>query len=413
MPKRPDWLGPTVVATAVLAVFAGMAQFGVTAVFGDVAEAFGEAGTSDAAGQVGLSATTVGIGLAVIRLAGAGSLIGASLADRAGRRRVLLGVTTLGLLLTLAATAMPGYWLFVAVIALARPLLSTTNALTVVVAAEETGAGGRAWAIAFVGAAYALGSGAISVLRGVVEGADHRVILALAAAPVVLIPLVARRVEEPPRARDLSHPAVPVRLGSVPSQWRGRVALMAGLAAGIALVTGPAFTYLFVYGENVLGFSSGRMALLVLAAGPTGLVGLLVGRAAADRLGRRVTAAVATALVALAAALAYSGSSAVFAAGYLATITASGAFGPAKGALVNEVVPTAHRATTNGWVAAAGVIGAVAGLGLFGALADLMGGYPAASRVLFLPVLPAVLLYSRLPETRGLELDSEAVTSPE
>ena len=49
---------------------------------------------------------------------------------------------------------------------------------------------------------------------------------------------------------------------------------------------GPVNTFLFFYAEGELGVSSATMAVAVVAAGVLGPVGLLVGRWAADRLGR-------------------------------------------------------------------------------------------------------------------------------
>lgn len=407
-PARPEWLSPTIIGTALLAVLSGAAAFGVTAVLGDVAVAFGEATDSEVAESVGMSATTLGVGLALIRLAGAGSLWGASLADRLGRRRMLIGSVSIGLVLTLVAALMPSYWSFVALIALARPALSTTNALSVVVAAEESRMAGRTWAIAFVGAAYALGSGLISLLRGLFDGMSFRLVLVVAALPVVLVPLLARSIEEPPPARREAASGAPrIRLGGIPRDLMPLVLKICVLAAAISLITGPAFTYLFVYGENILGASPGYMALLVLGAGMSGMSGLLVGRAAADRIGRRATAAFATAVVCGAAIIAYSGSLASFTVGYLVAIAASAAFGPAKGALVNEAVPTRYRGTTNGWAGAAGVVGAVTGLALFGIVSDAVDGFGTAARILWLPVLPVTLLYARLPETLGRPMEGE------
>jgi cytochrome c-type biogenesis protein CcmH/NrfF len=55
------------------------------------------------------------------------------------------------------------------------------------------------------------------------------------------------------------------------------VALLAALVGGIAVATGPGFTYLFVYGERVLGATPLEVSTLVLAAGPVGLIGILAG----------------------------------------------------------------------------------------------------------------------------------------
>jgi MFS family permease len=87
------WRDPAILTTGALAAAAGFAQFGTTSTLADVARSFGSsspAGSSVAA-EVGLSFTILGVGLGIIRLAALGSLPLAVLADRVGRRRVILG----------------------------------------------------------------------------------------------------------------------------------------------------------------------------------------------------------------------------------------------------------------------------------------------------------------------------------
>jgi MFS family permease len=64
------------------------------------------------------------------------------------------------------------------------------------------------------------------------------------------------------------------------------------------------------------------------------------------------------------------------------------------------------RASATGWTIAAGVIGAVAGLVVFGAVADVRGvsNHTAfAAAVVFLPMVLFSALLLLLPETKGLE----------
>src|SRR6202020_3158839 len=98
-----------------LAAFAsGFAQFGVVAALGDVARGFGQVNLgATLADQAGLSGTDLGIGLAIMRLASLGALPITGLADRFGRRRVLLVAAGLGLAMTAAAAASPRYSWFV------------------------------------------------------------------------------------------------------------------------------------------------------------------------------------------------------------------------------------------------------------------------------------------------------------
>jgi MFS family permease len=411
------WRHPAIVAVAAATVAAGFAQFGATTALGDVARAFGAAGEgTSVVAKVGLSGTTIGVGLAVVRLASLASLPLAALADGHGRRRVLLGCVSGGLAVTALAALSPGYWWFVALFALGRPMLSATNAIAGVVAAEETESRDRAKAIGLLTAGYGIGAGLTALVRGVAgDGLGFRGLFALALVPLAATPLLARRLEEPDRYRriraaedpQLAATRPPV-LGRVPPALRPRLWLLAALAFAIAFVTGPVNTFLFVYAENALGMSRSSTAAMVLAAGPVGLVGLLIGRWAADRLGRRVTAAGTQAMVALAGMLTYSGSRAAVAGGYLLAVLVASAYAPSFGALGAELFPTVARATAAGWLVAAGVLGAVAGLVAFGLLTDALDSFATAAVVICAPVVLTCVLFARLPETRGLELEQSA-----
>lgn len=408
------WLKPAVVGAAVLAVMSGYGQFGVTTVLGDVAETFG-ASEGGSATEVGLSATTLGIGLAVVRLAGLGSLPVAALADHRGRR-IALWTASAGLLLTVVAAGMPSFWVFVAVAALARPLLAGTNVIATVFTAEATRTADRSRALAVAEFGYAIGAGLVVVVHGLGSSVlGFRGVLGLAALLLLAFPWLSTRIRESElyersaatRADTGDVPAEvgPGRLGRVGARSRRRLLVVCALAASLGLVTGPAFTFAFVYGENALGLSPGHMTVIVVSGGVLGLPGLLLGRWAADRFGRRITAATATALLAVSAWVTYADGSTTLAAGYVAAVALSAVFGPAGGALFAEVFPTRDRSTATGWASAAGVVGSVVGLALFGFLVDAFGSFARAGAAMWLPLIPLVGLYALLPETRHTELE--------
>lgn len=428
------WHDPTILAAGWFALAAGFAQFGATAALGDMARTFGadQSGASIAA-KVGLSGTTLGIGLAVIRLASLGSLPLAGLADRFGRKLTLLGCIALGLALTATAALSPTFWWFVAIFALGRPMLSATNTIAGVVAAEQTTSRDRAKAIALVTAGYAVGAGLTALLRGAFGGQlGFRGLFALALVPLAVTPLIARKLSEPERYQRLrtgaalgagvgtvaaTATAAPPRLsgpralwiaGRVRAELRPRLWLLTGLTFAFSFVIGPMNTFLFVYAENALGMSRRATAMMVLAAGPLGLVGLLAGRWAADTVGRRRAAASGQVLVALAGMVTYSGSQTGAVSGYLLAIVAAAAYGPATAALAAELFPTSIRASMAGWLVASGVLGAVAGLLAFGTISDALDSFGLAAVVICAPVVVASLLFAPLPETVGLELEQSA-----
>jgi MFS family permease len=89
--------------------------------------------------------------------------------------------------------------------------------------------------------------------------------------------------------------------------------------------------------------------------------------------------------------------------GYEIAVLSASTFAPAAGALANELFPTAVRASVAGWNVAASVAGAVVGLLLFGAIADVDNRFAVGALVTFLPVVLAAGLFALLPETRGRE----------
>lgn len=410
------WLDPPLVGVAVVMAAAGFAQFSPAAALADVAEHFGELSEGDSlAEQAGLPGTVLGAGLAVIRLSALAALPLAGLADRFGRRRTLLTWVTLGLLTAVAAAGSPSYWWFVAAFALARPLLTATDTVGEVIAAEHTATGDRAKAIALMSAAYGIGAGAVAVLRGALGGAlGFRAVFGLSALPLVAVWLTARRVSEPARYQARAAAAVrpiPV-LGAVRPGWRGRLGVMAGLAFASGLVTGPVNTFLFVYAENVLGVASSVTGALVVASAPVALGGLVLGRYLSDRVGRRPTAAAGLVALCGAGVVTYSGSVGALVAGYLLGVFVGSAYATPGIVLASELFPTSSRSSVAGWLVAAGVVGATTGLLLAGALADARGSFGAAMTVVCVPAALCAALLALVPETRGRELEETAPEPP-
>ena len=405
--RRPAWVTPPLLMVVLLTIGVGLAQFSVTAVIGDVAAHFGEqADADDMASELGMPATTIGLALAIIRMSSLGALPVTALGDRLGRRRMLLIAAGVGLGLTALAAATPAYWGYVAMVAAARVGLSTVNGLNGVIVAEEVVSRHRAWALALLAVSFGIGSGAVAVGRGLLPGEpSFRVVTAFALVPLLLLPLLARWIREPRIAASARFErGLP---GRIPAGWRLRVLVLAALTGTLSVAGGPAFSFLFVYGEQVVGATPGQMSMLVLASGASGLLGVLTGRAGADRVGRRLTSAVAMALTGVCVYVGYSGGLVALSVGYLGALAGAGAFSSPFGSLVAELVPTRARATTAGWMTVASVLGAVGGLSAFGALADATGTFATAARLLGLGAACLSIGFTLLPETRGMELDDE------
>jgi MFS family permease len=401
------WSDRAVVAVAVVALAAGFGQFGLIATLGDVAHHFGHVNRGTTlADRAGLSGTELGLGLALVRLASFGGLPVSGLADRIGRRRVMLVACGLGLALTAGSAAAPGYWWFVLVFALGRPFLSGAAAVAQVQAAEQTGSGARASAMALVAAGYAVGAGLTAFIYGLAGGTiGYRGVLILAVVPLVALPLVARAVTESDRfevATRSETSTLPV-LGAVARPYRARLLAVAAVAFALAVISGPSNSFVFAYAQNIEGFPGIALSGLVVGAGVLGLGGLLAGRWLADRVGRRPAVAGAILCIGASGILCYSGSKAALVVGYLTGIAAAGVVAPAGGALANELFPTSVRSSVAGWNVAASVAGAVVGLVVFGSVADVGNRFGPAALVTFLPAMVLGGAVYLLPETRGHE----------
>ena len=411
-PARENWRARSghrvALVLFLVALVAGFGQFGAVASLNDVAKYFGHVSANGSLkSAVGLSGSVLGLGLGVLRLASLAALPLASLADRWGRTRVLQRSLTIGLIATALAALSPGYWFFVLCFAFARPLLSAASTLVQVITVELSSTANRIHQLVIMAAGAGAGAGLSAILHGVIRGPNSfRWLFALTLIPVFVIVPFLRAVPEPAHHRDDGPLA---RLGTVPADLRGRLAIVATMAFTVGMVTGPANGFAFVYGEGILKIAPHVVALVVASSALTGLAGLLLSRRLSRTLGRRWTVAIGAVATALTSTFAYSGGRFNFLAGYLVGVAAAGLLAPAASALSTEIFSRAFRATAAGWVVVAGVLGATAGLALFGGVGDLVHATGAATLRLpalltFLPLLPTLVLLRRLPESRASEL---------
>lgn len=396
------------VALFAMALSAGFATFGSETALDDVAHHFGHVVSGHSIQDVvGLSGSVLGLGLSVLRVTSLLALPLASLADHHGRIRVLVRTLVAGLIVTAIAALSPSYWFFVGCFAVARPLLGATTTLVQVVTVELSVRARRMRLLAVMAAGTAIGSGLSAILHGVIRGPDSfRWLFALALVPVVAVVPWSRTVPEP-RVHPGEHPMT--HLGQVAHDALGRVVAVAVVSFVIGVVTGPAGGFTFVYGEGVLGLRPSEVSIMVAGSGLVGLIGLFVGARLSATTGRRSAVAIGTVFTAVVSTYAYSGGRIAFIVGYVLSVGAGGILAPAMAALSTEVFAHRFRATAAGWIAVAGVAGAVAGFALFGYVADVVpasvsAGLRVPALVTFLPLLPVLVVLLRLPEGRDLEL---------
>jgi MFS family permease len=390
------------------ALAAGFAEFGATSSLNDVARRFGHFSSSGSLQSVvGLSGSALGLGLAALRLASLAALPLSSLADRWGRTRVLRQTLLFGLLLTAAAAMSPQYWVFVLCFALARPLLTVATTLVQIVTVELASTQLRIQRLAIMAAGLGIGSGLSAVVHGFLRGPDSfRWLFAMALLPALAIVPLLGAIPEPPQKSELLPLA---HLGVVPGEARGRLAIVAIVAFTIGVITGPSGGFTFVYAEGILKMKPSVVATVVVVSGLAGLAGLFASRRFARTLGRRWTVAIGVVLSAVVSAYAYGGGRWAFIVGYVLSVGVGGLLSPAMTAMSTEIFAHNFRATAAGWITVAGVVGAIAGLAVFGWVGDVVHASSESdlripALVTFLPLLPVLLLLRRLPESKGTEL---------
>jgi MFS family permease len=407
------WSSRNIVGVAIVAMCAGFGQFGAVAALGDVARGFGRvvSGTT-IADQAGLSGSTLGLGLAILRLASLAAMPLTAVADRFGRRRVVLWSCVAGLIATVAAALSPSFWWFVAIFAIGRPLLSTSTAVGQVIAAESTDAENRTKSVALVTAGFGLGSGLIALLHSAASGFfGFRGLFELGVVPLIALFWIRRLIVEPARF-ELAHATTSSRpaLGSVHRRFRTRLLVISLISFAVAMTSGPATGFVYLDAQDITKLSSVAVSGMVVTAGVLGVVGLVLGQRAADRFGRRPSGIVAMTGVSLVSILTYSGGRVELFVGYVVAIFFASLLAPTAGAFVNELFPTEVRAHVAGWLVIASVIGAIVGLLVFGAIADAGSSLRTAATVTFLPSVAFSALFLLLPETKGLE--PEVVPEP-
>jgi MFS family permease len=354
-----------------------------------------------AADELEATKTQQGATLAAVRIGIIGALALTALADRRGRRRVLIVCAYLGCVLAALSSLAPGLVALGVAQTGVRGLATAGGVLVVVVAAEEMPAGSRAFAITLLGAAGAFGAGLCLMALPLADLAPGGWRLVMLAA-LLLLPIVRLAARHLPESRRYVavHEDVPMA-GHGARFW-----LLGASALLLQLFTAPASQLMNEFLRDEEGFSALRITCFSILTNTPGGIGLVVGGRLADTRGRRPVGAfgVITGTLLTVAMVVLGGwpmwilSVAGAICGAM-VVPALGVYGP-------ELFPTSLRGRANGAISILGVTGSVIGLAVAGALSDRWGGLGPALAVLAIgPLLMAALVLLRYPETAHRELE--------
>ena len=359
---------------------------------------------------------SLGVLGSLVRLGAFPACVVALVADRVGRRKVLLGTILAYTLFTGATACAPNAQAFVLLQFCARTFAVAETLLAVVVIAEEFDPEVRGWGIGAVGAIQACGAGCAALLFMGVEVLPFgwRGLYLVGLGPLLL--LAAWRRTLPETVHFAAHqatrgPATPALrpLRDLVRRYPGRLCAVAAAVFLLELAEAPAGFFGPKYLQDVHGWTPAAVGLLTIAGGALAIVGNVVAGWGSDRWGRRRVALVFI-LGQVGWTLAYYSVS-----GPLLVVAWIGRIFMALGANVTlsafgvELFPTSSRSTAAGLRLVFVTLGGSLGLLLEALLYGVVASHWVAIGALATLAVPGALLVARwFPETAGRTLDDIA-----
>jgi MFS family permease len=358
--------------------------------------------------DLGASQGALGLALSAIRVGALVSIVFGRVADRRGRRGMLLFTIVAYTLATAATGLSRGINDFVILQLLAQIFLVTELSVAQVVIAEEFPAAFRSLGQGLLGTFGALGAGLAAVFFPLFQATPlgWRGLYFVGIAPLLLTAYLRRSLPETARWQDARRRGETERahVSELASREMGpRFASLLAVASAVGCAASPAFGFASYHATEAFGWSPAEVSAMVLLGGGLGMAGWFCWGLLAERVGRRSVGAVALAGTGGATWLYYATPWLAPAFALLVFMEAGAMVG--LNALGTEVFPTRLRSTAKSWITNAGVVGAVAGMAAVGVLTDTLGGADRVIRLCaLLPLLSAASLLA-VPETRGLELE--------
>lgn len=353
------------------------------------------------AAEFGVDKSGQGLSLAIVRADVVLSLVLVALADRRGRRKLLLLTTTVGTVVTLTGALAPSVQGLVGSQLVARGFVTAAAVLIGIVAAEEVPAGSRAYAVSLLSMAGALGAGACVMALPLADVGERawRLLYLLPVAGLLIVRVVARHL---PESKRFGAPHQNVKMAG----HGRRLWLLAASTFMLALFTVPASQFQNEFLRDERGFTAAKITLFTLLTATPAAIGVVVGGRLADVRGRRIVGAVGLVGGVGFTVLMFAASGWPLWAWSVVASIIGGATVPALGVYGPELFPTSLRGKANGLIYGVGRVGSIVGLLAVGYLADRFGTLPPALAVMALgPAALAVLVIVAYPETAGRELE--------
>lgn len=380
-------------------------------IFSNALKQLGESFALDKSGQ--------GYFAGLVQLGALPAVLVVPLADRIGRRRLLLFCVVMMSVGSMLTAASQSAFQFVMVQFATRSFLISAALLTIVIVAEEFPAEHRGWGIGMLSGVSAIGFGLGALLFGFVNKLPFgwRTLYLVGVVPVLLLPWLRRGIRETARfhrarGAELAREGLGQALlgGLLPivmlvREHPRRAAVLGLIGSLSSLGISVAFFYLPEFLQSERGWSPGAFASMSIFFGAFAIVGNLVAGRLADAYGRR--AVILAALIAFPAftALFYAGPAQLIALPWTAMVFLNMAASVMLRALTTELFPTRFRGAAGGTQAMLETLGAASGSFAYGFAMELLPHQSLVLPLLSLATVLAAAAVALIPETARRELE--------
>ncbi|HMG43018.1 MAG TPA: MFS transporter [Acidimicrobiales bacterium] len=351
--------------------------------------------------------------LAIITLGAVPALALTRLADRVGRRTMLLW-TVVGFTLFSGLTALtPNWQTFAAVQLIANVFIVAESAIVWTYAAEELPAEARGLGFGLIGMNIALGTGLAPLLYGPLHeglGLSWRWMYVVAVPPLLLVAGLRRGLGESrrfERARDD---------GNLAQRWQDILAPSHRRWLGLVVVTTFLFAMTYQVGTVAIDWLQSERDMSATLAGNMMVLGglpgipimVMAGRWS-DRFGRRLVGC-GFAVLGLVGGAGFfwlpdgTGAPALLPFMSMMLIGTMGSF-PVLQTFVTELFPTSVRGSATAWSSTSAIVGRTASLGIAAVLLKFTDQTVTTTVLALGPIVGIVMVARLFPDTHGRELE--------
>jgi MFS family permease len=331
--------------------------------------------------------------------------------DRVGRKPILIiGVAGYGLMSLLTAAA-PNAYVFLIAQAFSKMFLATEFGLAIVMIIEEFPPSIRATCVALLEVAGGLGGGVAMIVGSkIVEIHGWRMMYWIGGAPLAVVPLLFILVRETGhfqrvRAGIEEKPPSIWQIWAVPA--RKYVPIVGAIwFLGYLGYAGIVYHWV-VFAETERAWSLAKVGPVMMIASLIGMTGYIAAGILMDVIGRRLTGVVFFLFGAVSLVWAFTSHGIWMIPSVIAAMFFIFAILPITSTYNAELFPTEMRTNATAWCnSLMGRPAQIVAPFLVGALKDSFGGIGNAVAILAVgPFIAAIIIWLRLPETKGVDID--------